>query len=118
MQTIGVISSIIFVVVGSVFFIFATNYTGKHAIMGPLEITITPRFFYLVGWIYFIFEGILNVLPVMNDSDMKAHENFHYILAAALATLGLLYSSYGAIAYYYFGAGVYPDILIYFYIID
>ena len=73
MQTIGVISLIIFVVVGSVFFIFATNYTGKHAIMGPLEITITPRFFYLVGWIYFLFEGILNVLPVMNESNIQAH---------------------------------------------
>ena len=54
----------------------------------------------------------------MNASDAHVHQNFHYILAAALCTLGLLYSCYGAIAYYYFGAGTPSNILYYFYNVD
>ena len=111
---------ITFIVVGSIFFILATISSGKHEVNGgkPIAIFYTPGYVYLVGWIYFLFEGILNVLPVMNASTIHVHQNFHYILAAALGTLCFLYSSYSAIAYYYFGSRVYGNMLDYFYLLD
>ena len=57
----------------------------------------------LIGWVTFFFEGTTNILPIMNASNENAIKKFHLILAMALASLGLIYCTYGSIIYLVFG---------------
>ena len=67
--------------------------------------------YYTLGWSYFLFEGITNVLPIMNASNEHVHANFHKILAMALGTLCLIYGAFGFIGYVRYGRGTPVDLL-------
>ena len=63
-------------------------------------------YFDMIGFSFFMFEGIGAVMPVMNACSPEVHKNFPYILAAALGTLCTIYIVFSEINYYTFGNGL------------
>ena len=57
----------------------------------------------MIGFSFFMFEGIGAVMPVMNACSPKVHQKFPYILGAALTTLCAIYIIFSEICYYTFG---------------
>lgn len=57
----------------------------------------------MIGFSFFMFEGIGCVMPVMNACDQRSKENFRYLLAAALGTLCTVYILFSELCYYTFG---------------
>jgi len=60
-------------------------------------------YFDMIGFSFFMFEGIGSVMPVMNAYSPEVHKKFPYILAAALGTLCSIYIIFSEINYYTFG---------------
>ena len=54
----------------------------------------------MIGYSYFFFEGITNVLPILNASEIQVHNNFHIILAFALFSLWFVYTLFGLVSFY------------------
>ena len=61
------------------------------------------RYWDMIGFSFFMFEGIGSVMPVMNACDERAQQKFPYILAGALATLCTIYILFSELCYYTFG---------------
>ena len=100
---------LLFVCIISAIYLYQINL-GEAFEFGP----ISPFFnmtYYTLGWSYFLFEGITNVLPIMNASEKHVHANFHFILAAALITLAVIYGGFGFIGYLRYGRGTPVDLL-------
>ena len=57
----------------------------------------------MIGFSFFMFEGIGSVMPVMNACDDQAKENFPYLLAGALGTLCSIYILFSELCYFTFG---------------
>ena len=49
------------------------------------------RYWDMIGFSFFMFEGIGCVMPVMNACDQRAREKFPYLLVGALTTLCTTY---------------------------
>lgn len=64
----------------------------------------------MIALSFYMFEGIPTVLPVMESSDSK--ENFHWIIAAALATLCAINIAFSELCYYAFGDEIKEPIII------
>ena len=69
-------------------------------------------YFDMIGFSFFMFEGIGAVMPVMNACSPEVHQKFPYILAAALGTLCTLYIVFSEINYYTFGNGLNQPIVM------
>lgn len=61
------------------------------------------RYWDMVGFSFFMFEGIGSVMPVMNACNQQAKDNFPYLLAAALITLCTIYILFSELCYFTFG---------------
>ena len=61
------------------------------------------RYWDMIGFSFFMFEGIGTIMPVMNACDQKAQKNFPYILVGALATLCSIYVLFSELCYFTFG---------------
>ena len=61
------------------------------------------RYWDMIGFSFFMFEGVGSVMPVMNACDKRAQEKFPYILAGALATLCTIYILFSELCYFTFG---------------
>lgn len=57
----------------------------------------------MIGFSFFMFEGIGSVMPVMNACTDAAKDQFHVLIAAALATLCTIYIIFSSLCYYTFG---------------
>lgn len=66
----------------------------------------------MVGFSFFMFEGIGCVMPVMNASNERARELFPWLLAAGLGTLCLTYICFCEICYANYGAGLNQSIVM------
>jgi len=66
----------------------------------------------MIGFSFFMFEGIGCVMPVMNACDTRAQKNFPCLLAAALGTLCTLYIVFSEICYYNFGDDLHESIVM------
>jgi amino acid permease len=69
-------------------------------------------YFDMIGFSFFMFEGIGAVMPVMNACSPEVHQNFPYILVAALGTLCTVYIIFSEINYYTFGNGLNQPIVM------
>ena len=63
-----------------------------------------------VGLAFFMFEGIANVLPVMEASEVK--ESFTCLIIAALSTLLVINIAFSELCYYTFGSDLKEPIII------
>jgi amino acid permease len=61
------------------------------------------RYWDMVGFSFFMFEGIGSVMPVMNACDDRARANFPFLLAGALITLCSIYILFSELCYFTFG---------------
>lgn len=57
----------------------------------------------MIGFSFFMFEGIGSVMPVMNACNQEAKNNFPYLIAGALITLCTMYILFSELCYYTFG---------------
>ena len=66
----------------------------------------------MIGFSFFMFEGIGSVMPVMNACNKEAKDNFSYLLTGALGTLCTLYILFAELCYYTFGNGLSESIVM------
>ena len=66
----------------------------------------------MIGFSFFMFEGIGCVMPVMNACDKRAQNNFPFLLAAALGTLCTMHILFSEICYYNFGDNLHEAIVM------
>ena len=64
------------------------------------------RYFDMIGFSFFMFEGIGTVMPIMNAADEKVHQKFPRLVMLALATLCTIYILFSMLCYYTFGAAL------------
>lgn len=70
------------------------------------------RYWDMIGFSFFMFEGIGSVMPVMNACNEKAKEDFPFMIAAALSTLCTIYILFSEICYFNFGDGLSESIVM------
>lgn len=70
------------------------------------------RYWDMIGFSFFMFEGIGSVMPVMNACNDKAKAEFPYLIAAALITLCSIYILFSELCYYNFGDGLKESIVM------
>lgn len=66
----------------------------------------------MIGFSFFMFEGIGTVMPIMNACDDKARASFSYLLAGALGTLCSTYILFSELCYYTWGSGLNQSIVM------
>jgi len=57
----------------------------------------------MIGFSFFMFEGIGTVMPIMHASNQESRNKFPTLIFAALGTLVTLYILFSSICYYTFG---------------
>jgi amino acid permease len=75
-------------------------------------VPIESTYFDMIGFSFFMFEGIGCVMPVMNACTPEVHKKFPTILAAALATLCTTYILFSELCYYTFGRDLNESIVM------
>ena len=70
------------------------------------------RFWDMIGFSFFMFEGIGCVMPVMHACDDTARSRFPYLIFFALSSLCLLYIGFSEICYYTFGDNLNQSIVM------
>ena len=73
---------------------YAFDIQGLSVLDSGQIMPFENRAFQFYGMSYFYFSGIVNLLPIMNSSDVKTNRNFTGIFAVALLTIFILYSAY------------------------
>lgn len=66
-------------------------------------VAVETTYFDMIGFSFFMFEGIGCVMPVMNACKPEVHEKFPQVLAAALFTLCSTYILFSELCYFTFG---------------
>lgn len=99
----------VFVIAGFCFhFISQRNWSLPESGITPVEST----YFDMIGFSFFMFEGIGCVMPVMNACKPEVHEKFPWILTAALTTLCTTYILFSELCYYTFGRDLTESIVM------
>jgi len=70
------------------------------------------RFWDMIGFSFFMFEGIGSVMPVMHACSDEARNHFPYLIMAALGTLCTVYIVFSEICYYTFGDALTQSIVM------
>jgi amino acid permease len=66
----------------------------------------------MIGFSFFMFEGIGSVMPIMNASNSEAKARFPCLIGFALATLCTIYILFSELCYYNFGDGLNEPIVM------
>ena len=66
----------------------------------------------MIGFSFFMFEGIGCVMPVMNACDSKTKDNFPFLIGAALGSLCTMYILFSQICYFCFGNNLTESIVM------
>ena len=70
------------------------------------------RYWDMLGFSFYMFEGIGAVMPVMSACNSDAKRHFPYLIAAALSTLCTIYILFSEICYYCFGNNLNESIVM------
>lgn len=74
---------------------------------------INPEHYWdMIGFSFFMFEGIGAVMPVMNACDSNAQRNFPYLIALALGSLCVLYILFSELCYFTWGDDLTESIVL------
>jgi amino acid permease len=66
----------------------------------------------MIGFSFFMFEGIGTVMPVMNACDKTAKKRFPWLIIAALGSLCTLYILFSELCYLTYGDGLQESIVL------
>jgi hypothetical protein len=68
---------------------------------GPGYSPVTSDYFLMIGFAFFMFEGIGSLLPIMRETAVP--DLFPYLAAGALGTLATIYIAFSSLCYYTWG---------------
>ena len=70
------------------------------------------RYWDMIGFSFFMFEGIGCVMPVMDACGTEARKKYPYLIAAALTTLCSIYIGFSELCYYTYGSNLTESIVM------